>query len=277
MTKFRRISCVFILLVLVFLVFTGCGSAVRLSEEKIYREKIDAFFFALENEDSTALKSLFSQTVIEKDADLDKQIEKLFSIYPNTKTDIKFNGLLGGDYENRGGKFKSVAYTTFPVVCDNQYFWVYFELIYEDDFSKENIGLNRVFFYTADEYCVYFHNDEEKMPNDNGLLVFSDLKLSNEIIPIEGFPYEFSPIERTIKTSDIERFLESNKSFSEFKEMFGEPNAIGALWTYYYEVTENDGFTKYVEIGVPNNDEIEYANIVGEFEFIKCILEKNES
>ena len=58
--------------------------------------------------------------------------------------------------------------------------------------------------------------------------------------------------------------------------MFGEPNAIGVLWTYYYEVTENDGITKYVEIGVPNNDEIEYANIVGEFEFIKCILEENE-
>lgn len=122
MTKFKRISCVLILLVLVFLVFTSCGSVVRLSEEKIYREKIDAFFFALEHEDSTALKSLFSQTVIEKDADLDKQIEKLFSIYPNAKTDIKFDGLLGGDYENRDGKFKSVAYTTFPVVCDNQYF-----------------------------------------------------------------------------------------------------------------------------------------------------------
>ncbi len=277
MKKFKRISCSFILLVLVLLVFTGCGSFMRSSEEKIYREKIDAFFCALESEDSTALKSLFSQTVIENDADLDKQIEKLLTIYPNAKTNIKFDGLLGGNYENQDGKFKSVAYTTFPVVCEGKYYWVYFELIYEDDFSEENIGLNSVFFYTADEYCAFWHDDNAKYPDDIGLVVFSDLKLEKEVRSIERWPYEFTSIERKMSIIDVEKFLEESKSVAEFNKRFGLPNAQGVRWAYFYEITETDGTTKYLEIGTPDGDEITYANIVGEFEYIRCILEEIES
>ncbi len=274
MKSFNRITCALMLFAFVLLVCSGCGSFDRLSEERIYEEKIDAFFSALENEDSTALKSLFSPTVIQNDTDLDEQISKLISIYPNAKTEILFNGLLGGDYENQDGKFKSVAYTTFPVICDNQYFWVYFELVYEDDFFEENIGLSNVFFYTADEFCAFFHNDSEKLPDELGLLVFSDLKLEKEIRPIEGNPYEFTPIERTLNISDVENFLDKNKSLTEFIKVFGQPNAQGLLWTYYYEITENDGSVKYFEIGVPNSKDIEYVNIVGEFEFIRSILEQ---
>ena len=206
MKTFKRITCVFMLLAFVLLAFAGCGSFKRLSEEKIYEEKIDAFFSALEDDDSAALKSLFSQTVIDKDADLDQQIEKLLSIYPNAKTDVKFDGANGGDYVNRDGKFKSAAYTTFPVVCESKCYWVYFELIYEDDFSEENVGLNRVFFYTADEYCAFWHDDDPKHPDDVGLLVFSDLKLEGEVRPIEEWPYEWTPAERKISVSDVEDF-----------------------------------------------------------------------
>ncbi len=276
MKKLKQIFCAFMLLAFILLVFTGCGSFKRLSEEKIYQEKINAFFSALESEDSTALKSLFSQTVIDKDADLDKQIEKLLSIYPNAKTDVKFDGLISGDYENQDGKFKSTAYATFPAVCEGKCYWVYFELIYEDDFSEKNIGLNRVFFYTADEYCAFWHDDNAKYPNDIGLLVFSDLNLEKEVRPIERWPYEFTSMERKISVSDVEEFLEKSKSVAEFNEIFGPPNAKGLLWTYYYEITDN-GTTQYLEIGAPDGDEITYVNIVGEFEYIGCILEEPES
>ncbi|MBE6559316.1 MAG: DUF5104 domain-containing protein [Ruminococcaceae bacterium] len=276
MKTFRRLTCAFILLTSALLIFAGCGSYKRLSEEKIYQEKVNAFFSALEHEDPTALKSLFSQTVIDRDADLDQQIEKLLSIYPNAKTDIRFDGLLGGDYENQDGKFKSIAYTTFPVVCEDKYYWVYFELIYEDDFSEENVGLNRVFFYTADEYCAFWHDDSAKYPDDIGLLVFSDLKLGKKVRPIERWPYEFTSMDRTISVSDVEEFLEKNKSVAEFSETFGMPNAKGDLWTYYYEITDADGTIQYLEIGAPDGDEITYANIVGEFEYIRCIFEKIE-
>ena len=277
MKIFERITCALVLLVFVLLAFAGCGSFNRVSEDKIYVEKIDAFFSALEDEDATALISLFSRAVIDKDTDLNRQIEKLLAIYPNAKTDVKFDGLLGGDYENQDGKLKSVAYATFPVVCEGKYYWVYFELIYEDDFSEENIGLNRVFFYTADEYCVFWRDNNEKYPDDIGLLVFSDLKLEKEVRPIARWPYEFTSLERRINVIAVEDFLEKSKSLSEFNEAFGLPNAKGALWTYYYEITDIDGSTKYLEIGAPDGEKITYANIVGEFEYIRCILEEPET
>ena len=265
-----------ILIVALLLALSACGSFKRVNEDKIYQENINNFFAALDDRDTDAIKSLFSSAVIQNDADLDEQISKLISIYPNAETEILFDGLLGGDYESRDGKHKSVAYTTFPVICDNQYFWVYFELVYEDDFCEENVGLSSVFFYTADEYCAFFHNDSEKLPNELGLLVFSDLKLERDIKPIEGIPYEFTPIERTINISDVEVFFDKNKSLTEFMEAFGQPNSQGSLWTYYYEITETDGSAKYLEIGVPDGENIEYANIIGEFEFIRSILEEAE-
>ena len=184
-----------ILIVALLLALSACGSFKRMNEDKIYQENINNFFAALDDRDTDAIKSLFSSAVIQNDTDLDEQISKLISIYPNAETEIIFDGLLGGDYESQDSKHKSVAYTTFPVICDNQYFWVYFELVYEDDFCEDNIGLSSVFFYTADEYCAYFHNDSEKLPDELGLLVFSDLNLEKEIRPIEYNPYEFTPIE----------------------------------------------------------------------------------
>jgi len=44
----------------------------------------------------------------------------------------------------------------------------------------------------------------------------------------------------------------------------------------YYETTD-DGLTKYLEIGAPDGEEITYANIVGEFEYIRCIPEELKS
>lgn len=277
MKAFNRTACALTLLVFILLVFTGCGSFNRLSEKQIFEEKLDAFFSALENKDPTALKSLFSQTVIDKDTDLNEQIEKLLAIYPNVKTDVKFDGLINGEYETQYGKFRSVAYATFPVVCEDKYYWVYFELIYEDDFSEENIGLNSVFFYSADEYCAFWHDDNRKHPDDIGLLVFSDLKLENEVRPIERLPYEFTSMERRISATNVEGFLKKSKSLSAFNEAFGLPNAKGALGTYYYEIIEIDGSTKYLEIGAPDSENIIYANIVGEFEFIRCVLEEPKS
>ena len=129
-----------------------------------------------------------------------------------------------------------------------------------------------MFFYTADEYCAFYHDENAKYPDDIGLLVFSDLKSEKEIRPIGGLPYEFTPVERTFTETDMDVFLESNRSWADFNEVFGTPNAKDSLRSYY-EVTETGGDRQYFEIGVVG-DEIVYVNVVGDFEFIKSIVEE---
>ncbi|MBQ8408539.1 MAG: DUF5104 domain-containing protein [Clostridia bacterium] len=265
------IICILLLTISLSFLLTGCNIDTQSKERRIYEESIETFFTALDGQDFSALKSLFSRAVIQSDDDLDEQIHKLMSIYPKDETKIFCDGLLGGDYKQEYGKCMSTVYTTFPIVCDGEYFWVYYELVYEDDFSEENIGISRVFFYTADEYCIAFHDDSWKLPKDMGLLVYADRKVENEIRAINKFPYEFIPIARKIDISDVEAFLKLNKNLSDFTKEFGEPNAKDSN-RYYYEIESEDA-VRYLVIGIMG-EEVYYANLVGEFDFIKCIFRK---
>ena len=257
------------------LLLTGCGSFLRLSEERIYREKIDAFFSALEAEDAAALKSLFSEAVVEKNGDLDAQAKKLLSVYPNAKTEIKFDGMQNGSYEKKDGKHRSAAQATFPVVCGDDCYWVYFELVYEDDFERENVGLRRVFFYTADEYYVFRHTDGAKRPDRTGLLVFSDRKAEKEVRPINQYPRAFTPSDRKISVSEAEEFLKTSRSIAEFTEAFGMPNAKEHQ-TLYYELTEADGTAVYLELQTEGREVAVSAHLVGPFEYIRCLFRAPE-
>ena len=100
MKKFQRFGCVICIGAFLLISISGCGSHKRLAEKKTYTDSISTFITYLDNKDSSAIKSLFSKSVIESDSDLDKQIEKLISIYPNAKTEIFFDGLLSGDYDS---------------------------------------------------------------------------------------------------------------------------------------------------------------------------------
>lgn len=267
----KKAVCSLIAIVLI-LVLNGCGSYSRLNEEGLYREKVDTFFSALDNGDAATIKSLFSQTVLDNDADLDDQIKRLIAEYPGQTTKIAFDGCFAGEYEREEGRYRSSVYASFPVVGNGKYWWVFIELIYEDDFLPDNIGLNRVFFYTADEYCNDFHNDVERS-SDIGLSVFADLKLEKEVRCINGLPYEFTQTEQNVTVSEAEEFLSLNRSFDDFATNFGLPNCKDTLGRYYYEIKDNNGETVYLELAT-RDGEIIYANIVGEFEYVRSVLEE---
>jgi hypothetical protein len=52
---------------------------------------------------------------------------------------------------------------------------------------------------------------------------------------------------------------------------FGQPNAVDTPWWYWYEVEAESGHRRYLEICAENGIII-YANVVGEFEWIRSIL-----
>lgn len=277
--KWKAVICLLLIALLVSFSMCGCGSYLRMMEDEIFEERIGSFFDALDNQDATMLKALFSQAVIDSDEDLDLQIDKLFSVYPNAKTEILYDGLASSGYSRENGKYKSMVRAMVPVVCDGTFFWAFLELIYEDDYSEDNIGLNKVYIYTIDEFyaarCTFEEEGSFPYPDETGLVVFSELKLEQQLRPIHGNPYAFTPVDREIHISDVEAFFETSTALEQFVETFGQANAQSNLCSYY-EIVDADGTVKYLELGI-HKGIIRYANIVSDFEFVRVVLEESPS
>ncbi len=281
MKRIKAISLILAVAVILPLLLTGCIPSRDAYEVKLCTETLEAFFTALENNDADAVKSLFSKAVIEKDTDLDAQIEKLIEIYPSAPTEIFTDDLNGGDYSTEYGAFYSRLNDSVPVFCDGEYYWVEIYIVYEDEANEDNIGVESIAFFTADEYCAWFHDDESKT-NDlsvdifaDGLSVYAERTLENDVIPINQYPYEFIPIERTINVSDVKSFINDNKSMADFKARFGEPNAKDESYAwaeYFYELPNSNGEARYLSLFIIDG-RISRATIFDNFEYVESIYE----
>ena len=151
----------FIICILCLLTLSGCGLVhIDDSKEKTaYNDVITSLYNALDERDNEAIYNLFSLSVREQDEDLAEQIDKLLSIYSGPTDEIGWDGLLGGEASYDDGKHSKNAFTSFPVRSGNTYYWCYLDLMYENTFDDQQIGIVQMDFYTADEYWILEYDD----------------------------------------------------------------------------------------------------------------------
>ena len=118
-------------------------------EEVIYREALNNFVEALSKRDLEGIIALFSKSAIESNSNIQNNLAMLFEIYPDAPTQILFNGLVSSNHSQTHGLYKSSLSSTFPIFCNGVYYWVYLELVYEDDFCADNIGISCIEFYIS--------------------------------------------------------------------------------------------------------------------------------
>ena len=250
--------------------FAGCSHS-EAREQALYEKQVKGFFEALDKGDKEGVKAYFSKTAQKYDPDLSENIDKLFSAYPRGSSDIKFAEVLAGEYENDYGSMYSCAYSTLPVVNGENIYWFDIEYVYEDDDHPDNVGLSRVYFSTADEYCLSFSEEGEPV-KALGLEVFAERKVEGEIRCINRIPYEFSQEKDGILLSEVKAFLKETDDHSAFTEKFG---AAGTEFFYtYYEVIGEDDKVVYLELDIVDN-KICYAAVYDEFSYIETIIEEN--
>lgn len=250
----KKIKILSLLLTLSIIVctFFGCGASYLKNQEKIFNETVEEFFSALEKDDAKKIKSLFSKEVTENDTDLDDEITKMISAYPEAETTIITSSLPHMQEIDTDEKGKTVYTpgTCVPVICDGEYYWVYIELIYIEGSPLDSIAIQKLYFYTADEYYIRFREDS---PTDTGLLVFADQTLNEQIVCINTIPLVFDPIDRVLDLNKVKDFLKSSKDFNEFKEEFGLPNATNDS-DYYYEIPQTKESLKYLLVRTENDN-----------------------
>lgn len=249
-------------------------------EEVIYREALNNFVEALSKRDLEGIIALFSKSAIESNSNIQNNLAMLFEIYPDAPTQILFNGLVSSNHSQTHGLYKSSLSSTFPIFCNGVYYWVYLELVYEDDFCVDNIGISCIEFYTGDEYCIYYHSDESRAPSQLGFHLFADKKLENDVICIENQPYEYIYINRELSLNEVKTFLKSNTDFSDLQNAFGLPNAsqpedAQTWYLVYYEVFVDGVAPVYVELCIQEGNKIIYANLVNSTSYLENILEED--
>lgn len=266
---------IFLICMLCLLTFFGCGRVHIDTSKEItaYNDAITSLFNALDKRDNEAIYNLFSPSVREQDKDLENQIEKLLSIYAGPTDEIGWDDLLcgGGSYDD--GKHSKYASASFPVCSGDTYYWCYLDLMYENTYDSQEIGIIQMDFYTADEYCILEYDDNLKIAESVGLTVHADTTLDSEIRCMSGRPLMYSSSTEPLNIGDIRSFFKSSNRFSEFTTQFGHPNAEN-IYCYYVLPIEN-GEHRYLEMGT-RNDIIDYAAVVNEFKYLYTIYDKND-
>lgn len=273
------------------ILFSGCGQVDMLlstlknkteelstsREAKIYNEAVDEFFLALDNRDKDAIRNLFSPYIQKTDKDLEEQIDLLLEAYPGPTDFCGRDGkVVHGSYSNEYGSHSSMADSEFAVVSNGTYYWCYFQLMYENDFEEEQIGINRLTLCSA-EYDCAIHYDEEgaEWPDTPGISVLMEYPLDSEVRAVCGSAYKYTQIERTLTEEQVKEFFRHSEQYSEFVEQFGEPNAKNVY--YVYELPSEDSKPRYLRMGVnEQSDSISSASVVDDFVYMRTLWKKND-
>ncbi len=262
--------CVFVLLLLAFS-FASCGIIMGDSEEeKAYQNAINSLTSALDSKDADAVYELFSPYVRAQDKDLKDQIQKLLSVYEGPTDEVLFDGLLSGGAHYEDGMVSKDADTVFPIRCGNIYYWCYLKLVYENTFDESKVGITQIDFYTADEYCIVWYDDDNKITDSPGLTVYAEKTVDADIHCISGRPLKFDSFARELDINEIKNFFTEKDSFTEFVSQFGESGAEN-IYSYYL-LPEKNGEDLYLEVGV-DGDRIYGAYIVDDFGYIETVFE----
>lgn len=281
---------IMVLIVLVILC-TGCKTVNTLSEhlkrnrmkpyvsqeEKVYNQAVNQFFEALDSRDKDAIRILFSSYIQKTDESLDEQIELLLEAYSGPTDICKADGSsLHGEYGNRYGKQTSLVDSVFPIVSNGTYYWCWFQLMYRNDSDKEQIGVTGIALFSADYYCAIKYGDEDAVfPDNESISVLMEYPMDSEVRAIDGNPYKYIEIERTLTKEKVISFFETSNKYSKFIEQFGEPNAANIY--YMYELLSEENKLYYLRLGVnERTDSIYNASIVDEFGYVETLWKEEK-
>lgn len=250
--------------------FTELPDASR--EDRLYNEAAEQLFAALDQGDAGAVRALFSPHVQQTDPDLDQQLEALLAVYPGpTDGNTWEDAMRAGHYSNEHGVHTALTYATFPVVSDGVYYWCHLELCYENEADSDRVGITKLLFYTAEDYCLCRYDENWTLPETPGLTVFAEAELDCQVRAVQGYPYQYTPADTPLDPAEVKDFLNQSNSYDEFAARFGQPNAVHIY--EIYELLPEDGCPRYLQLSIDRN-EIHSASVVDDLDWLYSLWKK---
>ncbi|MBQ8895083.1 MAG: DUF5104 domain-containing protein [Clostridia bacterium] len=242
----------------------GCRSFFVDEEQELYDQAVTSLFDALDRRDVEGIYNLFSPAVRNENEDLKDTIEKLISFYSGPTDQIGDVSSLGSESLYEEGEHWHNAYTTFPVLSEGNYYWVYLNLMYDNTFNESRIGITQLDFYGANDYYE-FRNSDELLEDSSGLHLYNQSTGERQIISINNYPYEYREAD-AISIEQVKRFLETSVSLVDFKKQFGEAAASNEFGSVYL-LPDQNGEKRFLNMTC-EGDKIVYAKVFGSFSYI---------
>lgn len=235
------------------------------SDHVIFNEKIEEFFDAADNNDKQAIYDMFSKSA--QDSELEKQIDEFLEVYP-AHPEIEYTESVGGGSSTVDGMEELTSQFVFSK--DGEDYYCYMNYTIENYESPEEVGISLLVIESPEVYC----DESVTNPNDNGFYVNLSKDYDYETVRISGYPYIYTPYDRTITEEQVIEFFKSNVDFTDFKNKFGEPNVKDN--GYCYELQNVDGEKRYLRMYVQEyNYAITSATIVDDVgEYFDEILDE---
>lgn len=220
------------LIILIFLCMTGCNTdkienalgpyiSMESKETKIYNKAVDDFFAAVDKKDTKAIKKLFLKS-IQEDENFQSDIEDFLEFYHGPTDKCERDGRhVNGRYGSEFGVNTAAIGSNFAVISNDTTYYCSFSIVYENEENPDEVGIDGVDLVTEKVRC----SDDFKWNSDPGIHIIEDCDGDYETRRIGGFPYQYTSIDRTITEKEVKDFVKKSKSYNEFKEEFGEPNA----------------------------------------------------
>ncbi len=256
----------------------GCGP-MRLgqlnmetaTEEKLAREMSDRFTAALDAGDIAALKGMFSVNVQNIEG-LDEQLQRLTEFYAGPTDAVGFDNVKSSSGSNdHGVKTASVRYEI-PLRSGDDYYWCYIDLTYRDDADPDNVGINRLIFFSGGDYRFLRNSGDFTYPAEPGVHLYFDRRDEGDIRCVDGSDYLFENQTPPLDEAEVKAFLDGNRSLAAFKAGFGEPNAVDGR-EFVYLLPDEDGEYRYLVVVAEsdNADAIRSVRVVGEFDRVRVL------
>lgn len=265
----KKIIAIFLSMACLFLA-SGCNYFFVDKEQVIYTKTVNELIAALDDKDSDAIYNLFSNSVQKDCNDLRDKIDELISIYSGPTEKIGDISTLAGGASYEDGKVCKNAYTTFPVFANGKYYWIHLNLMYENTFDENQIGITQLDFRTGDAHYEFW-SGEDKLKEKKGINIFDKNVDEYNIISINNYPYDYHPTE-TLNIEDVKSFFKTSTSLSAFVERFGQA-ASKDDFAFIYPLPKEDGEERYLYVFCMG-DEIIFSDILSDFAYIDKVLKE---
>ena len=194
---------------------------------------------------------------IQKDADIENQVEEFLLEYPGGFANLEFK-YEGGHEEGSSDYGISSEYlnANYEVEKDGEYYYITFGGYHENDEEPDKIGLDYMVINSEKAEVLKDESDYER-GNDEHIIADINVIEDFETRRVAGIPYRYEEKDIIYTREEVLAAIKESYDLYDLYSYLGEPNGVSGRANYIvYEIESNENDYRYIEITHTDDEKI---------------------